>query len=161
MIFQIPPYWQLALDGLQIVLCLLILFLIIATRIRGRRPAAESTESEHCRNFNARLLSESIQQQTDQAFDNILTVITSERRNLDRLLQLLAAGQAGADFTGADWEAAAAEPGNSEDRLPDDQLKIEVTKLADSGKDARQISRQLKIPIGEVELILNLTKKSA
>ena len=33
MIFQIPQYWQLAIDGLQIFLCLLILFFFVRVTI--------------------------------------------------------------------------------------------------------------------------------
>jgi hypothetical protein len=161
MIFQIPQYWQLAIDGLQIFLCLLILFFFVARRTKSRKMAAESVAADQFSNFNARFLAESFQQQTDQAFDNILTVISNERRNLDRLLQLLAEKQPDAGITAQIDDAVAQAAASTQDCLPDDQLKAEVKKLAASGKDTGQISRQMKIPVGEVELILNLTKKSA
>ena len=161
MIFQIPQYWQLAIDGLQIFLCLLILFFFVTKRTKSRKMAAESVAADQVSNFNARFLAESFQQQTDQAFDNILTVISNERRNLDGLLQLLAEKQPDVGVTAQIDDAVAQAAVSTQDCLPDDQLKAEVKKLAVSGKDTGQISRQLKIPVGEVELILNLTKKNA
>lgn len=161
MIFQIPQYWQLAIDGLQIFLCLLILFFFVTKRTKSRKMAAESVAADQVSNFNARFLAESFQQQTDQAFDNILTVISNERRNLDGLLQLLAEKQPDVGVTAQIDDAVAQAAVSTQDCLPDDQLKAEVKKLAASGKDTGQIAQQMKIPVGEVELILNLTKKSA
>ena len=165
MIFTTQQYWQLAIDGLQIFLCLLILFVFVVTRVRGRRPRAKSAEDEYARNFNTRVLVDSIQQQTEQAFDNILTVIANERRNLDGLLQLLAARQpvvAVSDSpVASDGDGSQKAPDHGQGALPDDQLKGEVEKLAASGLDAGQISQQLKISVGEAELISNLAKKRA
>ena len=161
MIFQIPQYWQLAIDGLQIFLCLLILFFFVTKRTKNRKTAVKSIESDPVSNFNARFLAESFHQQTDQAFDNILTVISRERRNLDGLLQLLVEKQPDVAVSAQIFDAPAQAVAGTHDLLPDDQLKAEVQKLSDSGKNTGQISRQMKIPVGEVELILNLTKQSA
>ena len=82
MVFQILQNWDVAIDTLQIMLCLLILVLTIRTRRKNRQSLLKDALQESGQNFNAQILGQALKQQVDQAFANIVETIAVEQRNL-------------------------------------------------------------------------------
>jgi hypothetical protein len=157
---NVPQYWDIAIDGLQVILCLLILVFLIRGRQRKRQAAPGAAFRGSGQNFNFHVYVQTLKQQIDQAFANITDTIAAEQHNLDKSL---AHGEQGREPLGiyqcpsrlhlpvADKISALAsgETGN-------DQLHEQIEKLARKGMSARQISEDLKTPLGEVELVLSL-----
>ena len=84
MIFQMPLYWDAAIDGIQIILCLLILVFLIQSRRKNRRAALEEAIRGSGQSFNMQILTQTLKQQIDQAFANIADTIAVEQRNLEK-----------------------------------------------------------------------------
>ena len=160
MVFQIPQNWDIAVDGIQIILCLLILLLVIRSRRKHRQSPLGDAIRGSGQNFKAQIITQALKQQVDQALDNIVDAIAVEQRNLDKMLAVSATGNE--TFSGTlnqshlhlltDPTASAIES----DASSSDQLHEQIQKLAVKGKSARQISEELKTPLGEVELVLSL-----
>ena len=160
MVFQIPQNWDVAIDGIQIILCLLILVLTIRSRRKHRQSALQNAIRESGQNFNAQIVAQALKQQVDQALANIVETIAVEQRNLDKVLTISNHGH----------EAHGSEEYKFHlHRTPDlaisaieseasgsDQLHEQIQNLAVKGKSAREISEELKTPLGEVELVLSL-----
>ena len=162
MILQMLEHWRVVVDGIQITLCLLILLMLLRNPLKSRQPDGGSAENEHAHNFNSQVYAQTIRQQSEQAFDNISKTITAERRIFEEVLKFAEmmpetrsalGSQNGTRPSGGSEMAAALDgDGSCGDRLK----KIET--LAGKGWEARQISDALKMPLGEVEFILNLKK---
>ena len=160
MVFQVPQYWETAVDGIQIILCLLILLFLIRNRRKHKPSALEEAIRESGKNFNVQVLSRTIKQQIDQAFANIADTMAAERHNLESLLP----------FSRPDHESFRISDGPfpshrrnrpeissvSDGMSQIDELHQQIRKLAAKGMSARQIAEELKTPLGEVELILSL-----
>ena len=160
MVFQVPQYWDMAVDGIQIILCLLILLFLIRNRRKHKSSALEEAIRDSAKSFDVQVLSQTIKQQIDQAFANIADTLAAERHNLESLLPFKR--QSHASFRIPDSPSAALRPKSCEisavsDGMSQiDELYQRIQKLADKGMSARQISDELKTPLGEVELILSL-----
>jgi hypothetical protein len=160
MVFQIPQNWDIAIDGIQIILCLLILLLVIRSRRKHRQSALGDAIRGSGQNFNAQIITQVLKQQVDQALANIVDAIAVEQRNLDKVLTLSATGNE--TYGGALYKshlhlpADPIAPAIESDTPGSDQLHEQIQKLAVNGKSAREISEELKTPLGEVELVLSL-----
>ena len=160
MVFQIPQNWDVAIDGTQIILCILILLLIISSRRKHRKSALRDSIRESGQNFNAQIITQALKQQVDQALANIVETIAVEQRNLDKVLTVSATGNE--TYGGALYKAHVHLPTDPENSAIEseasgsDQLHEQIQKLAVKGKSAREISEELKTPLGEVELVLSL-----
>jgi Trp operon repressor len=104
-----------------------------------------------------------VEQQLNQAFTNILETITAERNGLESLLGLNTPNQEDDDISMVRANTQLSDV-NGNQRLIDDQIGSSgrhdnVRKLAAKGLSARKISKELKISISEVELILSLREK--
>ena len=164
MVMEMMRHWDVAVDGIQILLCFLILFFLRRNHRRKIKPDLANPKGEPVRDFNLQVFSQTIDQQVELAFTNILEVAATERRKLDRILQFQS-------FVHAD-------PSSPEIRspwLPSDgensfqhvtetvgpsERQTRIEQLATRGMSAKQISEALKIATGEVELILSLQKNS-
>lgn len=160
MVFQVPQYWGVIIDGIQIILGLLILLVLIRNRRKFKQSLLEQAIAESGHDFNAQVLSQTIKQQIDQAFANITQTIAVEQANLDRVLpdrRSRRGNSVRSDFY---------DPTPMPEAVGISRISAEIAsrcdpheqtlKLAGKGLSARQISDELKIPIGEVELILSL-----
>jgi hypothetical protein len=153
MVIEMLKHWAVAVDGIQIFLCLLILFFLI----RNHRPKMKTDlmnhESQSDQNFNLQVFSQTINQQIELAFANILEVAANERRNLDQVLQFH-------QFNLPDGNPAGPNSDDTLQRVNDSagqgQRQARIQRLATRGMSAKQISEKLKTPMGEVELILSL-----
>jgi hypothetical protein len=87
MVIEMMKHWEIAVDGIQIFLCLLILFFLLRNHRRRMNPDLMNPKIESGQDFNLQVFSQSINQQVELAFTNILEVAANERRNLDKVLQ--------------------------------------------------------------------------
>lgn len=160
MVFQIPQNWDVAFDGIQILLCLLILLLIVRSRRKHRQSALRDAIWESGQNFNAQIISQALKQQVDQALANIVETIAVEQRNLDKVLTVSA--HSNETYGGAQYKSHLHLPTDpaisaiESEASGSDQLHEQIQKLAVKGKSVREISEELKTPLGEVELVLSL-----
>jgi hypothetical protein len=165
MVFQVPHFWDRAVDGIQIILCLLILLFLIRNRRKQKSSALEDAFRESGKSFNVQVLSQTIKQQIDQAFDNIADSMAAERRKLERLLSFSRQGRESFhifDSPSPSHLSNSHEISSVSDGMSQiDELHQQIQKLAAKGMNARQISEELKTPLGEVELILSLNTSSS
>ena len=160
MVFQMPQYWGVAIDGIQIVLCLLILVLLLRNRKQNRKFAQDKVIGESGQSFNVHVFVQTLKQQVDQTFANIAETIAVEQRKLDKLLPINDSDSRRHDI--AQYQTGLHRSVNPEispvdgDASGSDLLHEQIQKLALKGMSARQISEELKTPLGEVELVLSL-----
>lgn len=160
MVFQVPQYWGAVSDGIQIILGLLILLALLRNRRKLKQSLLENGRPESGQDFNSQVFSQTIKQQIDQAFANITQAIAAEQANLDRVLSNRRPRRGTAAVPGFSDPAPMLEPAEiswiSAENASRNDPHEQTLKLAVEGLSARQISDKLKIPIGEVELILSL-----
>lgn len=162
MIFQVPQFWDIAGDGFQILLCLLILGFFIKNRVIHQKFEVNKSKNDIGQNFNAHVFNITVQQQVNQAFSNIIGTIAAERNGLESVL--------GPNSLSSEDDNILKVQSNSQlphspdnDRVSDDRIASagrhdKVRKFSAKGLNARKISEELKIPISEVELVLSLQK---
>ena len=160
MAFQLPEIWEVAGDGFQILLCLLALGLLFKNRVIERKYTGIDIKNGTGQTFNTQIFNISVEQQINQAFTNIIKAIAEERNGLERMLGLIPLNHEDDHISMA---PANSQPpkryGNyqvSNDRIGRAGRHDKVRKLAAKGLNIKRISRELKIPISEVELILSL-----
>ena len=160
MVFDLVKYWEVAVDGIQIVLCLLILFFLIRNRRRKIAPEWVAAKTESGQSFNLQVLSQTINQQVELAFSNILESIAVERRNLGNVLQLNQFNHAGRISTENQRSPVLSKNSEvlpkSKEPADKEEHRTRIQMLAARGISAKQIAEELKTPMGEVELILSL-----
>jgi hypothetical protein len=160
MVFEWMKYWEVAVDGLQIFLCILILFFLILNRRKKLQPDSLEVKPEFGRSFNLQVFSQTINQQIELAFSNILESVAVERRNLDKILQSnkfdkVTSFPAATQRPLEEYKTDAALLRSKETANMSEHL-ARIQKLAARGMSAKQIAEELKTPRGEVELILRL-----
>ena len=158
--FQVPQLWNLAGDGFQILLCLLMLSFFIKNRIIQKKNAFNIAKSATGQSFNTHIFSITVEQQLNQAFTNIIEKITAERNGLESLLGLNPSKHQDENISLVQANPQLSDL-NSNQRLADDRIGSarrhdKIRMLAANGLTARNISKELKISISEVELILSL-----
>ena len=160
MVFQIPQYWGVAIDGIQIFLCLIILIFLILNRKQNRKFAQDKVLGKSGQSFNVHVFTQTLNQQVDQAFANIAEAIAVEQRKLDKVLPTSDSGSRRYDVS--QYQTGLHRPVKPEifpidgDASGRDLLHKKIQKLAFKGMSARQISENLKTPLGEVELVMSL-----
>lgn len=157
--------WELVSDGIQILMCTLILVCLILNQLKRRRRLPEPEARTAAAAFSQEVLLQSIRQQAEQGLQAILDVVEAERAKLQPLL------------TGAAVPRIHPEP--VESGLPpepppfrlgagDPAVEAEASTryarlkhLAGQGLSLRQIADQTRLPAGEVELAIKLKRASA
>lgn len=159
---EIMKHWEVAVDGVQIFLCLLIIFFLIRNLRRSRKPDWVNPLGESGRDFNLQVFSQTIAQQVELAFANIMEAAAIERRNLEKFLQI---DQLHHTNHSSPRIRPPSVPSHRDDTWQrdkttagKDERRARIQKLATRGMSAKQISEELKTPLGEVELILSLQK---
>ena len=164
MLSQIPHYWDVAIDGIQIMLCLLILVRLIKNRSNNRKSALQEPLPDSGQGFNIQIFTQTVKQQVDQAFVNIANTIAAEQRNMDRVLPN--SGHGGPTHAISNHQTFRYPPDSQRissltgDAIGSEQLHEQIQKMAVKGMSVRQISEELKTPLGEVELVLSLHKSN-
>ena len=163
MVFQVPKIWNLAGDGFQILLCLLMLSFFIKNRIIEKKTALNIAKGTTGQNFDTHIFSITVEQQLNQAFTNIIENIASERNVLECALGLNSPHyqDEGISMVRANTQLSDV---NAKQQLTDDRIGSagrhdKIRKLAAKGLTAREISKELKISMSEVEIILSLSEK--
>ena len=160
MVFELPQYWDAAIDGIQLVLCFLILVFLIRSRKKNRASAQETANRKSGHSFNEQIYNHTLKQEVDLAFANIAEAIAAEQRKLDRILPSGDAGKHQAeiapystDLTSSVNPEISPIAGTASDHDP---LHEQIQKLSDKGMSVHEISQELKTPQAEVELVLSL-----
>jgi len=163
MVFQVPQNLDIAIDGFQILLCLLILGFYIKNRAIHKKLAVSIIKNGAGQSFNAHVFNRIVKQQVDQALTNILETIAAERNGLKSVLGLnpLSSGDDAISKVQSNSQLPNSHDNQrtSDDRSGSAGRHEKVLKFSTKGLSARKISEVLKIPMGEVELILSLQKK--
>jgi hypothetical protein len=151
--------WEIVLDITQICLGGFILLCLIRNKIKYKQLFLRAPNGENSPNFNTEFIIEAIRQQSDLAFTHILETIDKERQTLDTYFELretqiasklLAPGRVVAQIRNT--EAA--------DQNAADTIYGEIENLAGQGMSLEDISEDLNVPKGEVELVLKLKRLS-
>ena len=163
MAIELLQHWQTVIDGLQIFLCFLILFFLVRSHRRKMKPDLMSADRQAGPDFNFQVFTETINQQVELAFANILQVAANERGNLDKVLQFQQQKYAESGSKEGLPPASSSHYdhillGRAENPRPGER-QTRVQALATRGMSAKQISDELKTPLGEVELVLSLQKQ--
>ena len=160
MVIETMKHWEIAVDGIQIFLCLLILFFLIRNHRLRMKPDRMNPKIESGQDFNLQVFSQSINQQVELAFTNILEVAANERRNLDKVLQFHPVRHANHSSPEIRPQSSPSHRDDSfqrgQETAGQGEHRTRIQKLATRGMSAKQISEELKMPLGEVELILSL-----
>ena len=162
---EIMKHWEVAVDAIQILLCLLILFFLVRNCRPKIKPDMINPKNRSDQDFNLQVYSQAINQQVEMAFSHILKVIDNERRNLDKVWQFHPFNRSEYSISGIRPQAFPSHCDGSVEHLKETtgsgERQTRIQKLATRGMSTKQISEELKTPIGEVELILSLQKTAA
>lgn len=162
MVLEMLEHYEAIVDGLQIFLCLLILFFMVRNHRRRMKPEWMNPKNDPGQDFNRQVFSQTINQQVELAFANILKAAANERRDLFKVLQLQpftdtdpgASGVGSPSLTSTPDETAI----NVQESAGQGDRQTRIRNLSTQGMNPKQISEELKTPLGEVELILSLQK---
>ncbi len=158
--FEVPSYWDVVVDGVQIVLCLLILLLLFRIRQKKQPTIPAKNRLDSAQSFNKQVFVQTLKQRVDQALANIAEAVDVEQRHLEEWLSTvkhpnlpigLLQNQSHSQRSDDDRISAITSNVSSID-----QVHEEIQNLAGQGMTAQQISEKLKTPLGEVELVLSL-----
>jgi hypothetical protein len=153
--------WDLLGGGFQIALCAAILFAWVRRRIK-RRAEAQAEPGAVSPMFTQEVFLQTIRQQAEHAFQNILAAVEVER---DRL-------QHAWDGVGGTSASTRADTGASADALvafrwgdpdPDGTGRsryVGLEAFLEQGLSSRQIADRMNLPAGEIELALKLRDAS-
>ena len=164
MVYDILNNWEILIDGVQIFLCLLILFYLLRNRNKKKDRVLKNAGSELGQNFNAHVLTQTIKQQVDRAFASIIDTITAEQERLEKALQYEHLNNDAWEIS--EFHLRSRLTDRNEDPRKSDYTEVRekrherIQELAAGGMSTRQISEELKAPLGEVELILSLSSES-
>ena len=160
MTIEMMPLWELVLDGVQIFLCVIILFFLIRNRIQHKRFILDTSPNDYAAEFSSEIRIQHLKQATEYTFDAIVDVIQQERLALQKYynpqkhhLEVQAS-----DFalpTGINTV-----PPSDEQRDVDAAEFSEILRLSEKGLSTREISQHVNMPRGEVELVLRLNKEA-
>ena len=157
---ELLPFWELVLDGIQTFLCALIFLFLIHNKIKHKRWVLTAAPPKETIEFSEEIHLQHLKQLTEKCFDTVIDTINQERLGLQT------------HFDGG--------PSGSETHVPvlpaSDELKTvlagdqkspgdtefanfsKIIALAEKGLSIREISQQMNMPSGEVELVVRLNK---
>ena len=87
MVMAVMQNWEVAVDGIQIILCLLILFFLLRNHRRRIKSDLTNPKQVSGQDFNVQVFSQTIGQQIELAFTNIQNTVADEHRNLEKVLR--------------------------------------------------------------------------
>lgn len=159
---QALNFWEIALDIIQICLCGFVILFLILNRIKFRQLILRAPSEKPSRHAHSDFVIEAIRQQTELAFGHIAETIEKERQVLDayfdkRDQQIAPAILTPVTATPPDQHSG----GDAPEADPAGEIYSEIERLADQGLSLTDISERLKVPQGEVDLVLKLKHLSA
>jgi hypothetical protein len=162
MALQTINLWEIVLDVTQICLGGFILLFLIRNRIKYKQLFPKAPTGENSQKSNTEFIVQAIRQQSDLAFAHILETIDKERQTLDAYFELRETQIASKMLVPAPGRVVAQIPGTEgADLTAADTIYSEIENLAGQGVSLENISEDLNVPKGEVELVLKLKRLSA
>jgi hypothetical protein len=164
MVVEILNNWEIIIDGVQVFLCLLILFYLFRNRSKKKDRVLKTTGIEPGQDFNAHVLTQTIKQQVDRSFASVIDTIAAEQERLESALQYERLNKDAWDISEFHLRSRLSDR-NEGTRKSDytnarEKRHERIQDLAAGGLSTRQISEELKAPLGEVELVLSLNSQS-
>lgn len=164
MVVEMMKNWEVAVDGIQIFLCLLILFFLVRNHRRKLKPELTHSKPVSGQDFNSEVFSQTIHQQMELAFTNIQNVVAGEHRDLGKILRLQQVKLY--DHSPSETlppSQPAQDKGvfkNTTESADQAALRKRIREMDTRGMTPKQIADALKTPLGEIELILSLQKNA-
>jgi hypothetical protein len=163
MVMEMMKNWEVAVDGIQIFLCLLIIFFLIRNHRHRLKPDSTNPQQVSGQDFNLQVFSQTIRQQIEMAFAHIQNVVANECHNLEKVLQLQQVKHLSPRPSDISVASPSTDSGGAFEKLNEsaDQSKLQtrIRKMTGRGMSPKQIADELKTPLGEIELILSLQKR--
>ena len=164
MYMELMKNWEFVVDGFQIFLCLMIIFLLIRNHRRRLKSDQEDPGQEFGQDFDMQVFSQTINQQVELAFNNIQNTLDHERRNIEKLMQLQqhrSSKQPSPEI----MPSLAPTHSRGATQSPDKSVgrstrQTRIRKMTARGMSPKQIADELKTPLGEIELILNMQRNA-
>jgi hypothetical protein len=154
--------WDLLADGIQVVLCGVILACLVHNKLRHKRLLPEASPNDKVPAFFQEVLLQTLRQQTEQALASIRAAVDAEEAKLQQAFGAAEVPRLAEEPTGTETPAehvpfclGDGEPigcGTSPSRYTG------LGDLAAQGLTARQIAAQTRLPAGEIELALKLQR---
>ena len=162
MALQTINLWEIVLDVTQICLGGLILLFLIRNKVKYKQLFPKAPTGENSQKFNTEFIIQAIRQQSDLAFTHILETIDKERQTLDAYFELRETQIASKMLVPAPRRVVAQIPDTEgADLNAVDTIYSEIENLAGQGVSLENISEDLNVPKGEVELVLKLKRLRA
>ena len=153
--------WEIILDGTQITLCFFILLVLIRNKIKYKQLLLKTPNTENAQNFNIEFILQAIRQQSDLAFMHIMETIEKERNTLNTYFDLREPQMVPHPVEPKPGHLTARSSTDEAAELDDaETIYSEIRILAGQGMSLEDISEQLNVPKGEVELVLKLKRLS-
>ena len=141
-----------------------VLYLIIK-KVKGRRKDLTICRIRNQRKFDEEVFSQLVKQQSEKAFKRISRTINNERQLLAELIEngdLKKARNHLKSKRISKIEPKSLATNNMKKPFPENMETdsyAEVLRLADRGMTVRKISEMVKIPKGEIEMLITLRKR--
>ena len=157
---QIPLLWELVLDGVQILLCIIIFLFLLHNRIKYKGWFFNSAPREKAVAFSDEIRIQRLKQLAEKSFDNVVDAINQERLALQTQFENGATGSeqhASVLQTHDDFNSLIQDGEKGQDHTDLGKFS-KIVALSDKGLSIPEISQHLNMPGGEVELVLRLNK---
>jgi hypothetical protein len=141
-----------------------VLYLVIK-KVKGRRKDLTICRIRNQRNFEEEVFSQLVKQQSEKAFKRISRTINNERQLLAELIENGDLKKAGTHLKSkriSKIKPKSLADSNMKKPFPENTERdsyAEVLRLADQGMTVRKISEIVKIPKGEIEMLITLRKR--
>ncbi len=156
--------WERLLEIASFCICVITFLYLMAQKIRNNNHSAGKKNRMKKRGFEEEVLIQLLRQQAEKAFEAISRTIEKERRVLLECMEKKASKEKGISIPAGETDQTRApslkrEEGsqNVGDSTKDPHAR--VSQMAEMGLDAKEISRQVEMPKGEIELIMKLRNR--
>lgn len=153
-------HWGMLVDGIQIALCAAILFFLVLGRWRNRRLQANAAAHDSAASFSEEVLLQSVRQRAETALSAIAAAVEAERIELQKVCDggRPARRMHRVEATDPVPPFRLGESGGKGTPPAGQKSYAGIGGLAAGGLSPRQIAEQLKLPAGEVELVLKMNR---
>ena len=163
--FVKEEFWGILLNITGSCLWAITILFLFMHKVKEKRKKLKDCRIAEHKKFDEEVFSQLIKQQTESAFNTISLTIRNERRLLAELIENgklkkmknnsenLRIDESKLSFLEMDRMEEKAFINNGDDRY------AEVLKLADRGMSTRKISEKVKIPKGEIEMLVSLRSR--
>lgn len=165
--FVRKEFWGILLNVTGSFLWASTIFYFFMRKVKERRKNPKECGIANQKDFNDEIFSQLIKQQADNAFSTISLTIKNERRSLAELIESSGELNKKARMHPEDKHADVPKKRS----LQTDKMKqiallsrgkdryAEVLRLADRGMTTRKISEKVKIPKGEIDMLVSLRSR--